>query len=198
MRDLVDTATWEDELTGLGPEEGDPADGEEISIIGDKLASRTRYLYEGLQGLSAAVDGVWLLVEQKSTVVTTVDTIATLSSSSFISVTSALTGLVTLVDGDIVEAYTEAHVKCTGESHVLLADRAFGTTMSSERWTGDIGETSTIQHIAYTSSWTVGPSEAGSPATVITRARLNSVVSGTYEVWSPTRRSLKVWRKVTL
>jgi hypothetical protein len=53
MRDLTDDPTWEDDLSELGPEEGDPANGEEVSVIGDKLSNRTRYLYQAIDAGTA-------------------------------------------------------------------------------------------------------------------------------------------------
>lgn len=55
MRDLTDVATWEDDLTNLGPEQGDEANGDEVSVIGDKLGNRTRFLREASDALTSAV-----------------------------------------------------------------------------------------------------------------------------------------------
>lgn len=193
MRDLLDTATWVDDLSGLGPETGDPADGEEISVIGDALAQRTRYLLPRVNGALRMMD----LAYASSTVLTGV----AVSSTTYSTFRSLTTNVPVFTD-DLIEVTTEWHVLMDSDSELQM----------THSWDANPGGAPSIQDVAayrrvalespdkfealpvsFTNIIPVTIGMTTLPATILSRARLDTV-SGTIQIAGPMAMHLKVWR----
>ena len=192
MRDLTDDPTWEDDLTGIGPEEGDLANGEEVSVVGDKMGNRTRWL-------QAQLLNAYVMIDYATQSSSSTSVLATLTSETPISIGS-LAGTVNLAEGDLIEFSTEYGVGVTGVDGggVLLSHRLSGvpTTFAViQRFTRLDG---VRQQRTWTSYFVAGASEAGAPATVTIRAQLETNGADPSDVINPSVRLLKVWRQVVV
>lgn len=199
MRDLVDTATWDDDLDSLGPEVGDPANGEEISVIGDKLASRTRYLL-------ARVDGAKRMQDLAYAYTTSTGTILTVSTTTYDDALSLATGVAVLT-GDILEVTSQVHV-----SKIVLPGVGAQGMRLAHRWNSTPGGSPTINavaayrrvfledtevsalHVTITDYILVTRGMNALPATLTLAARLDATETSAHAVKGPSAMSIKIWR----
>lgn len=195
MRDLVDDPTWEDDLTGIGPEEGDPANGEEVSTIGDRLASRTRYL----KGAADQLLDTYVMIDHVFGQLETDGEIAEITSESALTLQSIASAVV-LAEGDIVEAHSEYHYSVNSEdsiliSHDLLVPPSTRVLSITRRLSGNVAD---VKQVALTSTWIAEAGNAGAVASVRVRAWRTGLASGYTGIAGPNIRTLKIWRQVTL
>lgn len=194
MRDLLDTDTWEDDLTGLGPEVGDPANGEEVSVIGDALGKRTRWLYTRTLGNVRCL-------ERKVANTVSAATLLTLNTDNYATFAS-LTGTVLIALADIIEITTEVHIVGTTEDDQIVLDHAIDTNPGSSTFVGSVVEryatsngTNPFVHITYTSTFTAGAAMVGFTPRTRSRARLFASSNvGSPTIRGPALQRLAVWR----
>lgn len=193
MRDLTDTATWVDDLSGLGPEVGDPANGDEVSAIGDALAQRTRYLLPRVNGALRMMD----LAYSASAVL-----IGAAVSSTTYSTFMSLATNVPVFTGDLLEVSTSWHIFIDSDSELQM----------THSWDANPGGAPSIQDVAayrrvalespdkfealpvtFTNVIPVTIGMTTLPATILSRARLDTV-TGTIQIAGPKAMQIKIWR----